>query len=115
MPVPAQKKAPAAIGLTAGASWAGCEGRTTPPALSKFIPPSATAKKKAPTEAGALYDRETSIHRLALPRLLPLDLLSRRQHPLPYPLPAQAALLKHGIGVLCRLKSGVLSVLADEH
>ncbi len=40
-------------------------------------------QRNARTEAGALYDRETSIHRLALPRLLPLDLLDGLQNPAP--------------------------------
>ncbi len=48
-------------------------------------------RRKAPTEAGALYDRETSIDRLALPRLLPLDLLDGRQHALPNSRPVQGA------------------------
>ena len=57
-------------------------------------------QKKAPTEAGALYDCETSIHRLTLPRLLPLDLLRRRQNALPILLAIQAG---HG----CCLRSHI--------
>ena len=52
-------------------------------------------QRNARTEAGALCGRETSIHRLALARLLALDLLHGRQNALPHALPIQAALLEH--------------------
>ena len=40
-------------------------------------------QRNARTEAGALCGRETSIHRLPLPRLLALDLLDGLQNPAP--------------------------------